>query len=84
MSAYYLKHLDKGGEERKKDKGGEERKKECVPLFLWGFPGYSGGKESACSAGDPGSIPGLGRSPGEGNGYPLQYSCLDNSMDRGA
>ena len=84
MSAYYLKHLDKGGEERKKDKGGEERKKECVPLFLWGFPGCSGGKESACSAGDPGSIPGLGRSPGEGNGYPLQYSCLDNSMDRGA
>ena len=42
------------------------------------------GKESACSAGDPGSIPGLGRSPGEENGYPLQYSSLENPMDRGA
>jgi len=40
-------------------------------------------KASACNAGDPGSIPGLGRSPGEGNGNPLQYSCLENSMDRG-
>ena len=46
--------------------------------------GGSDGKESACNAGDPGSIPGLGRSPGEGNGYPLQYSCLENSKDRGA
>ena len=41
-------------------------------------------KESACNAGDPGLIPGSGRSSGEGNGYPLQYSCLENSMDRGA
>ena len=49
-----------------------------------GFPGSSVSKESACSAGDPGSIPGLGRSPGEGNGNPLQYSCLKNLMDRGA
>ena len=49
-----------------------------------GFPRNSVGEESACSAGDTGSIPGLGRSPGEGNGSPLQYSCLDNSMDRGA
>ena len=48
------------------------------------FPGGSDGKASSCSAGDPGSIPGLGRSPGEGNGNPLQYSCLENSMDRGA
>ena len=48
------------------------------------FPGDSVGKESACNAGDPGSIPGLGRSPGEGNGNPLQYSCLENPMDRGA
>ena len=47
------------------------------------FPGSSGGKESTCNAGDPGLIPGLGRSPGKGNGYPLQYSCLENSMDRG-
>ena len=45
------------------------------------FRGGSDGKESACSAGDPGSIPMSGRSPGEGNGYPLQYSCLENSMD---
>ena len=49
-----------------------------------GFPGSSVSKESACNAEDPGSIPGLGRSPGEGNGYSLQYSCLENSMDRGA
>ena len=42
------------------------------------------GKESACNAGDPGVIPGLGRTPGEVNGYPVQYSCLENSMDRGA
>ena len=41
-------------------------------------PGVSDGKESACNVGDPGSIPGLGRSSGEGNGYPLQYSCLEN------
>ena len=45
-----------------------------------GFPGGSTGKESACNAGDLGSIPELGRSPGEGNGYPLQYSGLENSM----
>ena len=49
-----------------------------------GFPDRSVGKESACNAGDPGSVPGLGRSPGEGNGNPLQYSCLENPMDRGA
>ena len=46
-----------------------------------GFPDSSVGKESACNARDPGSIPGSGRSPGEGNGYPLQYSGLENSMD---
>ena len=51
---------------------------------LRAFPGGSEGKESACNAGDPGSISGLGRSPGEGNGNQLQYSCLENSMDRGA
>ena len=49
-----------------------------------GFPGGSDGKESACNAGDRGSIPGPGRSPGEGHGNPLQYSCLENPMDRGA
>ena len=45
--------------------------------------GYSDGKASACNVGDPGSIPGSGRSPGEGNGNPLQYCCLENSTDRG-
>ena len=49
-----------------------------------GFPGGSVSKEPACSAGDLGSIPGSGRSPGEENGLPLQYSCLENPMDRGA
>ena len=48
------------------------------------FSLWLSGKESACNAGDVGSIPGLGRSPGEGNGNPLQYFCLRNSMDRGA
>ena len=52
-------------------------------LIISGFPGGPDGKESTCNAGDLYSIPGLGRSPGEGNGYPLQYSCLGNSMDRG-
>ena len=51
---------------------------------LWGFPCSSVGKESACSAGDLGLFPGLGRSPGEGNGNPLQNSCLENPMGRGA
>ena len=47
-----------------------------------GFSDSSVGKESTCNAGDPGSFPGSGRSPGEGNGNPLQYFCLENSMDR--
>ena len=51
---------------------------------LWGFPSGSNSKESACSAGDPGSITGSGRSPGERNGNPLQYSWLENPMHRGA
>ena len=50
-------------------------------MVITGFPGGSDSKASAYSAGDLGSIPGLGRSPGEGNGTPLQYSCLENSMD---
>ena len=50
-----------------------------IPDFPDNFPD---GKESACNTGDPGSIPGLGRSPGEGNGSPLQYSCLENPMNR--
>ena len=55
--------------------------RKCVKS--WSFPGGSDGKESNCSEGDLGSIPGLGRSPGEGKGYPLHYSGLGNSMDRG-
>ena len=61
---------------------------EAMQLFgikeIHGFPGSSDGKESACSAGDQGLIPGSGTFPGEGNGNPLQYSCLQNSMNRGA
>jgi len=56
-------------------------------MFLYiskGFPGGSDCKESACNAGDLGLIPGLGRSPGGGHGNPLQYSCLENPMNRGA
>ena len=52
--------------------------------FPGGFPGGSDGKESACNARDLGSIPGLGRFPGGGNGNPLQYSCHKNPMDRGS
>ena len=55
-----------------------------MPLLfnmLLGFPGGSDGKASACNVGDTGSIPGSGRSPGEGNGNPLQHSCLENPMD---
>ena len=53
-------------------------------IHHWGFPGSSDGKASACNAGDPGSIPGSGRSPGERNGNSLHYSCLENPTDRGA
>ena len=67
-------------------------KEEAVFVFVFvllfgyiilGFTGGSAGKESVCNARDLGLIPGLGRSPGEGNGNPLQYSCLENPMDRG-
>ena len=53
-----------------------------IILHLPSFPDGSDGKESACNARDPGVITGLGRSSGEGNGYPFQYSCLENAMDR--
>ena len=53
-------------------------------IELTGFPGGTSGKEPTCNAGDVGSIPGSGRSPGEGHGNPLQYSCRENPMDRGA
>ena len=56
------------------------RRDRLPTLVLLGFPDDSAGKESICNAGDLGSIPGLGRMPGEGNGYPLQYSGLENSM----
>ena len=58
----------------------ERRDRPPTPVFL-GFPGGSAGKESACNVGDLGLVPGLGRSPGEGNGYPLQSSGQENSMD---
>ena len=54
-----------------------------VPNNIVGLPWWLSGKESACSAGDPGLVPGLRRSSGEGNGYLLQYSCLGNPTDRG-
>ena len=59
----------------------------CVCVFVcmcMGFPGGSDGKESTFNRGDSGSTPGLGRSPGEGNGFPIMFSCLENSMGRGA
>ena len=59
-------------------------KKKKVLLYFWGFPGGSDSKGSACNVGDPGLIPGQGRSSGEEHGNPLQYSCLGNSMDGGA
>ena len=58
----------------------EARIKGVATTFM-GFPGCSAGKESACNSGDLGLIPGLGRSPGERNGYPLRYSSLEKSMD---
>ena len=69
-------------EEGKTSEG--KRKGGMIICQQWGFPIKPVGKESACSAGDPGSIPGLGRFPGEGNGNPLQYPCLENLTDRGA
>ena len=62
----------------------EKTKKSLLPVTLLGFPAGSDCKESACHAGDLGLIPGSGRYPGEGNGIPLQYSCLENSIDREA
>ena len=54
-----------------------------MPNLYNTYPCCSDGKESTCNEGEPGSAPGSGRSPGEGNSKPLQYSCLENSMDRG-
>ena len=55
-----------------------------MPIFLGVFPGGTAVKNLPANSGDPGSILGSGKSPGEGNGHPLQYSCLENPMDRGA
>ena len=63
---------------------GSNYKLEFVVLLLLVFPSWLSGKESGCSVGDVGSIPGSGRSPGEGNSSPLQYSCLGNPLERGA
>ena len=52
-------------------------------IHFWGFPDGSDSKDAACNAGDPGSVPGLGIFPGEGNGHPLHYSCLGKPSDRG-
>ena len=60
----------------------KEKDKYHILMHILGFPHSSVSKESACNAGDPGSTPGLGIYPGEGNGNPLQYSCLENPMDR--
>ena len=65
-------------------KNTENQNSWCMVKVVWGFPGGSNSKESAFSAGVTGSILRWGRSPGERNGYPLQYSSLENSMDRGA
>ena len=68
--------------------GGRETCGRCRTIKIlhetWGFPSGSDCRESVCNVGDSRSIPGSGKSPGEGNGYPLQYSCLENSMVRGA
>ena len=66
------------------DPGVETMSSVTPALQVDSLPGNSAGKESTCNAGDLGSIPGLRRYPGEGNGYPLQYSSLENSMDRAA
>ena len=81
-----LKHLSHLSLSPTRKQQGQEQC--CFPLYptyiLHDFPGDSGGKESAYNAGDPGLILQLGRSPGEGNSNPLQYSCLENSMATGA
>ena len=84
-----LRMLSRMGGRRPEKEIHEEKHAPQAPCALEprghpGFPGGSVGKESACNVGDQGSILGLGRSPGEGNGNPFQYSCLENLMDRAA
>ena len=74
------RQLSLGGALSVKHREGVKRDRLPTPVFL-GFPGGSSGKDSTCNAGDLGSVPGLGRSPGGGKGYPLQYSGLENPMD---
>ena len=85
-----IEHTDRERGENRNNKSHHKSPREriyCVSFtsaYIMAFPGGSDSKESACSAGDMGLIPGLGRSPREGNGNPLQYPCLENPMDGGA
>ena len=81
--AQLVKNLPAVPETQVRSLGREDllEKEMAIHSSILGFPGGSDGKESACDVGDPGSIPGSGRSSGEGNGNPLQYSCLENLMD---
>ena len=78
-----LEGWDGVGGSREVQEGGTHVYRWLIHVNIWQKRG-SDGKVSVYNAGDPGSIPGLGRSPGEGNGNPLQYSCLENPMDGGA
>ena len=80
-----VRDFSRGHKNSSKGVGGKPGILFQIFIYLFeGFPGGSDGKASVGNAGDPGLIPGLGRSPGEGNGSPLQYSCLENPMDGGA
>ena len=80
-----VRDFSRGHKNSSKGVGGKHGILFQIFIYLFeGFPGGSDGKASVGNAGDPGLIPGLGRSPGEGNGSPLQYSCLENPMDGGA
>ena len=81
QTLYHLSHQGSMFIGKQLLKGIREKQQQQI---IMDFPGGSDGKASACNAGDPGSTPGLGRSPGEGKCYPLQYLCLENPMDRGA
>ena len=83
--AQIVKNLPAVPETQVRSLGREDllEKEMAIHSSILGFPGGSDGKEFACGAGDQVLIPGSGRSPGEGNGNPLQYSCLGNPMDRG-
>ena len=74
----------RGGMRREVGEGLKREETYVYLMLIQGFPAGSDGKASACNSGDPGSIPGLGRSSGEGNSNPLQYSSLENPTDRGA